>query len=227
MHSSLLFALASAWVCAAKTIIITVGGNTTDNGTTTFVPQSVDAVLGDVVLFNFTNGNHTATESTFAAPCIPAHETDPTINGFDSGFRYTQPGTSGTILTVPIINENANHTFWFYDYNTCGSGGVGVINDNESSTETLAGFTLVAFFTFCTLGISPVTGKHLRILPFFQRNAIRLNGTTSSDNTSTSIPTSSPATSSPSASARKSSAGHTFTVGAIGAIPLFIASLFV
>jgi len=50
----------------------------------------------------------------------------------------------------PILPSNANTTMWFYDYNTCGAGGVGVINSNESSYETLAGF---------------------------ERNAIRLNGT--------------------------------------------------
>jgi len=90
-------------------------------------------------------GNHTATESTFDNPCIPAHDTDASINGFNSGFRNTQPGTSGSILAVPIIIQNVNHTFWFYDYNTCGEGGVGVINSNESSGKTLAGFTVCDF----------------------------------------------------------------------------------
>jgi hypothetical protein len=37
---------------AAKNIVITVGGNTTNDGKTTFVPQIVDAALGDVVMFN-------------------------------------------------------------------------------------------------------------------------------------------------------------------------------
>jgi hypothetical protein len=98
-----------------------------------------------------TSGNHTATESTFDNPCIPAHETDPSINGFDSGFRNTQPDTSGSILTVPIIEQNVNHTFWFYDYTTCGEGGVGVINGNESSDQTLAGFTVCdsVLWIFC------------------------------------------------------------------------------
>ncbi|KAI0302343.1 hypothetical protein B0F90DRAFT_1667553 [Multifurca ochricompacta] len=189
--------LVIACLAAAKTIVITVGGNTT-----TFVPQSVAAALGDIVTFNFVSGNHTATESTFSNPCIPAHETDITINGFDSGFRETRSNTSGSILTVPILIQNVNHTFWFFDYNSCGEGGVGVINDNESSTETLAGFV---------------------------RNAIRLNGTSSSDNTSTSTSSrpSSTTSSSPSVSASKSAADRAFWIGASNAIPLFIASLFI
>jgi hypothetical protein len=44
--------LASACMAAAEDIVITVGGNTTGNGSTTFVPQRVVAVPGDVVIFN-------------------------------------------------------------------------------------------------------------------------------------------------------------------------------
>lgn len=203
MHASILLVLASVCLAAAKTIVITVGGNTTGDGTTTFSPQRVDVVLGDTVVFNFTDGNHTATESTFSSPCIPAHETDVTINGFNSGFRNTTLGTSGTILTVPILAQNENHTFWFFDYNTCGEGGVGVINNNESSTETLDGFV---------------------------RNAIRLNGTNSSDttsSTSTSSRTSPSTTSSSSVPKSSSAAERAFAIGAVGVVPLFIASLFV
>jgi len=200
MHAYILLVLASVYLAAAKTIVITVGGNSTGDGTTTFNPQRVDAVLGDIVLFNFTQGNHTATESTFDGPCIPAHETNATINGFDSGFRNTTLGTAGTILTVPILEQNENQTFWFFDFNTCGEGGVGVINDNESSTETLAGF---------------------------ERNAIRLNGTNSSDGSSSTSTRSSSATSSSSVPKSSSAAERAFAIGAVGVVPLFIASLFV
>jgi hypothetical protein len=159
--------LACIYLAAAETIVITVGGNTTGDGTTTFDPQRVVAVLGDIVLFNckflfrscrrglidipVTDGNHTATESTFSDPCVPAHDTNVTINGFDSGFRNTTPGTVGSILTVPILAQNENQPFWFFDFNTCGEGGVGAINDDESSTETLAGF-VVRIFASCRVG---------------------------------------------------------------------------
>lgn len=142
----------------AEDIVITVGGNTTDDAGAVFSPQTVTANLGDVVTFNcelileffsistlmcippVTQGNHTATEAVFFAPCIPANEADPTRNGFQSGFRNVTKGTAGEILTVPITPEIENKTLWFFDYNTCGKGGVGVINVNDSSTETLEGF---------------------------------------------------------------------------------------
>ena len=56
------------------------------------------------------------TQSTFASPCIPAHDTNITINGFDSGFRDTVNGMAITNLVVPITD---NGTTWFFDVNTC------------------------------------------------------------------------------------------------------------
>ncbi|KAG6861113.1 hypothetical protein C0995_003842 [Termitomyces sp. Mi166 len=151
MHSFALglFTLASVVAAAfAKTIVITVGGNTTNDATTVFQPNTVVADKGDTVLFNFTNGNHTATQSSFATPCVPIHDTDIIVNGFDSSFR--DAGEEQAITTLPVAIGNPNETIWFYDYNTCSKGGVGAINLNKSSTETIDGF---------------------------QRNAQRLNGT--------------------------------------------------
>lgn len=152
--------VAATFAAAQTTIVITVGGKeTSDDPTTTFQPQRVDAVIGDTVIFNctcprlvsfssniyartVTAGNHTATQSTFAAPCIPAHDANITINGFDSGPRDTVNGTAVTILSVPILKENFGEPFWFYDASpgACGQGAVGVINSNENGNETLAGF---------------------------------------------------------------------------------------
>ncbi|PAV24149.1 extracellular serine-rich [Pyrrhoderma noxium] len=165
---------------AAENIYIQVSDGTGKDNTTVFNPQRVDAVVGDIVFFNFTSGNHTATQSTFSAPCVLAHDSNDTINGFDSGFRPTNNGTDITILSVPILDSNVNSPFWFYDASAgaCGSGAVGVINNNESSTETLAGFV---------------------------RNAERLNGTVSSASSSLSGSSSSTRTASSSSNTDTSS----------------------
>lgn len=156
----------------AKRITVTVGGNTTNSPQSVFSPRSVKALSGDVVVFNFTSGNHSAIQSTFSSPCIPAHESNITINGFYSGFRDTANGTVVSQFEVAINDGNVNDTLWFYDISLCGQGGVGGINVNESSWETLDGF---------------------------ERNAKRLNGTggnrtpsksaTSGSPTSTDSPT--------------------------------------
>jgi hypothetical protein len=88
--------------------------------------------------FPVTFGNHSVTQSTFSSPCIPAHDTNVTINGFDSGFR--DAGNSQAITNLPVVVQDSTTTIWFFDYNSCAQGGVGGININGSSTETLQGF---------------------------------------------------------------------------------------
>ncbi|KAF8176534.1 hypothetical protein BJ912DRAFT_930640 [Pholiota molesta] len=194
MFSPALALVALVASACAKTVVVTVGGNTTDNPMGVFQPASVVANQGDTVLFNC---NHTATQSTFAGPCIPAHDTDQTINGFDSGFRDTDNGTAITQLRFTVTDPN--NTIWFFDWNTCAQGGVGGMNVNESSFETLDGF---------------------------QRNAIRLNGTDSGNSTDTSNATTSiPSTTSTSPSttntgSASSAANRALVNGAAAVVPV-------
>ncbi|KAF8161304.1 hypothetical protein B0H34DRAFT_374589 [Crassisporium funariophilum] len=191
MRSIALFVSALVASACAKTIVITVGGNTTDNAGAVFDPPSVVADKGDVVMFNFTQGNHTATQSTFASPCTRAHDTDSTINGFDSGFRNANNGTS--ITNLPFTVTDNTTTVWFFDWNTCAQGGVGGINVNESSLETLDGF---------------------------QRNAVRLNGTDSTA-TSSSTTSSNPSTTRTSTTSTPTSAANRAIVaGATALLPV-------
>jgi len=201
-----LFALTSALAVSAKNVVVTVGKNTTDNATMVFDPAEIVANLNDIVVFNFTEGNHTVTQSTFASPCTPAHDTNSTINGFDSSFRDTVNGTAVTILTVPITPELENQTIWFFDFNTCAQGGVGGINIDDNSTETLDGFV---------------------------RNAIRLNGT-GADNTTSSSASLSPTGASshssvPSPTGSTSNSGASperqLALGAMAVVPLVLAAL--
>ncbi|ESK97339.1 extracellular serine-rich protein [Moniliophthora roreri MCA 2997] len=121
-------------------IWVQVGVNSTN--TTTFTPNVIFAQPGKTVMFNFTQGNLTAIESSFAAPCVPVNIVNSSISGFNSGFRDISPGSSPSdrILAIPIINgTNWPRPQFFFDYNTCGVGGVGVINPNNSALETIDG----------------------------------------------------------------------------------------
>jgi len=163
---------ASVSVVSADRIAIQVGANKTANASMIFQPQEVHAKQGDVVVFNFTNGTYDVIQADFAAPCIPINQFNSSENGFNSGVR---PAINGTAITTLEVNINDNFTaIWFYENSTCGQGGVGVINANDSSTTTLAGFS---------------------------RNAQRFNGTQTSSSASPSqTGTNSGSGSSPSAS---------------------------
>ncbi|KAJ7460305.1 hypothetical protein FB451DRAFT_1500707 [Mycena latifolia] len=106
------------WPAQITHVIPVMNNLTTINGTT----QVVNASLGETVLFNFSKkqkqrdtpdtlpvmkGNHCATQSTFAEPCIPAHDTNSSMNGFDTnlrpaGQRHNDPGVAP--LIVPILS---------------------------------------------------------------------------------------------------------------------------
>lgn len=152
-----IFQLATAAFSAGAEIWVQVGENS-DNDSV-FNPQMVAAVLGDIVYFNcafavlgwwahflttrtVTKGNHTVTQSLFATPCIKANAANLTVNGFDSGFQNASTIDPGYRFSVPITAAIENTTQWFFDYNTCGDGGVGGINVNDSSWDTLDGFVV-------------------------------------------------------------------------------------
>ncbi|KAF7792732.1 hypothetical protein EIP86_003830 [Pleurotus ostreatoroseus] len=155
----LLVTALAATVAQAVQHNITVGGNTTANASLIFSPQEVHAQKGDVVTFVFVNGSYDVIQSQFDEPCIPASVFTPGFNGFDSGPRPTANGSAVTFLNVSITDNTT--AIWFYENSTCAQGGVGVINANDSSTETLAGFS---------------------------RNAIRLNGTNATSTSSGAFP---------------------------------------
>lgn len=101
-----------------------------------------------------TNGTYDVLQSQFEQPCIPASQYNSSINGFNSGPRPTVNGTVITMLEVPITDNTT--AIWFYENSTCSQGGVGVINANESSTETLAGYIVS-----CPLLFSGMEGRML------------------------------------------------------------------
>ncbi|KAK2463117.1 hypothetical protein APHAL10511_004772 [Amanita phalloides] len=139
MHISTVIVIALGFiasVAAERVIIVNVGGNTTEDAAKVFQPQSVNADQGDVVYFNFTQGNHTVTQSLFNSPCLATYVSNYTINGFVSGFRDAGDGSTYSNLLITILDPNT--PIWFFDYNTCAQGGVGVINPN--STQTLQEF---------------------------------------------------------------------------------------
>ncbi|KAI0847122.1 hypothetical protein F5Y00DRAFT_126181 [Daldinia vernicosa] len=85
-------------ILATSKIIPVVVGGPQD----TFVPNTVKASVGDVIQFQFSNGNHTVTQSAQNAPCTPLQ------GGIHSGHIPFQDGqtTVGT-FNMPVTNTDA------------------------------------------------------------------------------------------------------------------------
>jgi plastocyanin len=113
-----------------KTHVVTVG-SATNASLLRFVPDTVTADVGDMIQFQFANGNHTVTQSTFDNPCQPI-AMHSNVTGFFSGF---QPVAAAKNLTgmVPVVTMPVNVAtpMWFYcsQGKHCEAGMVLVVNE--------------------------------------------------------------------------------------------------
>lgn len=90
-----------ATAVSAANIQVMVGGTQLQ-----FMPNQVNASVGDTVEFIFGPVNHTVTQSSFAAPCQPM------ANGLDSNFQPVATGAANVpSFTVPV---NATTPLWFF-----------------------------------------------------------------------------------------------------------------
>ncbi|CCA69454.1 hypothetical protein PIIN_03354 [Serendipita indica DSM 11827] len=137
--STLVLSLSSVLLASAADYQIFVGG---PDGI--FIPNNVTVNTSDTVTFTFVNGSHSVMQSNFVFPCQFINNNEPGVNGFNSGIRPANNGTSITNFTVTITPEMMNGTTWFYDGSdhSCGwdDTAAGGFNLREESNETLAGY---------------------------------------------------------------------------------------
>ncbi|KAI1788024.1 hypothetical protein LXA43DRAFT_895337, partial [Ganoderma leucocontextum] len=114
-----------------------------ENRALTFEPSNLTALVGEQIMFQFTTENHTATQSSFADPCLSLSQTS-TIGqvGFDSGFTYDmlQHARDGERERLPtfMITVNDPVPIWVYCKQTnsksrCQSGMIFAVNAPATS----------------------------------------------------------------------------------------------
>lgn len=113
------------------------------NGTLTYSPSSVNASAGDTLNFRFQTGNHTVTQSTFAAPCS-AFEDASGNAGIDSGFQSVNSSEGAPEYGFNITD--ASTPLWFYCRQTghCEEGMVFAVNAPASGKKSFAAFQAAA-----------------------------------------------------------------------------------
>ncbi|KAF5345699.1 hypothetical protein D9758_013047 [Tetrapyrgos nigripes] len=113
-----------------------------DSGQLMYNPMNISTSLGDTVIFEFHQKNHTVTQSNFNTPCTPKD------GGFTSGFRFVAPDVTSNFPTFQItINDTA--PIWGYCQQTqpashCGAGMVFSINAVETGANNFAAFQALA-----------------------------------------------------------------------------------
>jgi len=127
---------------SGSTIEVIVGG---PSGNLTFTPSRVSAAPRDTIKFTFHVKNHTVTQSSFSAPCMPlTDKTNGTRIGFDSG--YFPVAADATTFPTWSITINDTAPMWAYcaQANHCGAGMVFAINSDETSGRNFAAFQSLA-----------------------------------------------------------------------------------
>jgi len=127
---------------SGNTIEVIVGG---PNGNLSFTPSRVSAAPRDTIKFIFQVKNHTVTQSSFSAPCMPlTNQTTRTRTGFDSG--YMPVGSDTTDFPTYSITINDTAPIWAYcaQANHCGAGMVFAVNSDESSGRSFNAFQSLA-----------------------------------------------------------------------------------
>ena len=96
-----------------------------------YTPNSINANVNDVVMFNFMAKNHTVTQSNFALPCVKA--------GMDSGFMPNDGSMNPPpSLTIQVTSMSPT---WFYcrqkEGTHCGMGMTFSINPTADKTQAM------------------------------------------------------------------------------------------
>jgi plastocyanin len=133
---------------ATATHTVTVGGTEK-----VYTPDTIEANVGDVVVFQFAQENHTVTQSQFAKPCIK--------NGtFDSGFMANPNATIDPFPQAAMM-VMVSTPLWFYcrqkvPESHCGLGMTFSINPTAAKTQ--ADFQAAAIAQNGTGAVSGIVG---------------------------------------------------------------------
>ena len=106
------------------------------DGDLIFRPQTIDAAVGDMILFEFLAKNHTVTRSSFDNPCVPNQ-------GLDSGFQFFNPTNQTGIINqrLPYLVRDSEPTWFFCRQSSprshCNAGMVFAINAGDLFGEFL------------------------------------------------------------------------------------------
>jgi plastocyanin len=126
---------------AAATHTVVVGGP----GVLAFNPSNVPANVGDTIVFQFKQKNHTVTQSTFDAPCRAIAATSSTGQiGFDSGFVPVADGA--TDFPTFSVQVNSTTPVWAYcrQATHCGQGMVFAVNAPTTGSQSFDAFVNLA-----------------------------------------------------------------------------------
>jgi plastocyanin len=150
--------------------VVYVGQNPVNNATAPkYWPEKITAAPGTMVQFQFWAGNHTITQSSFDAPCVPlapnttagANSSAPIKSGFQPVSASAGEGGAVPIYTIMI---NDTKPVWLYcgQAQHCANGMSLVINEKYVKHPLIYCLFLFFSFLFANLTVQHCFWKHPR-----------------------------------------------------------------
>ncbi|EDN91406.1 hypothetical protein SS1G_00809 [Sclerotinia sclerotiorum 1980 UF-70] len=139
------FAATNTTTSTPQTHVVRVGST---NNSIKYFPDKISAQVGDIIQFQFAGGNHTVTQSTFDAPCVPISQSTNNTGVF-SGFMNVAASLNSTGM-VPVFSMPVKVAtpMWFYcsQAKHCQKGMVLVVNENTkiNASRSLSNFASLA-----------------------------------------------------------------------------------
>ncbi|KAL4821007.1 hypothetical protein BDW67DRAFT_76038 [Aspergillus spinulosporus] len=174
-----------------------------------YVPQSLNASVGDLIVFEFYPRNHSVVQADWKAPCMPA-DGNYFFSGIKNDFNEVNGQVVGRLPTWNWTVDREEPTFFYCTgADSCiGNGMVGVINPNITQTwESQRKAALEAPYMLLPGQPMPAEGSS----PSTGTTATHLSPSPTTDNHF-------PLYSSPSAGTSSSSSPHALSAGAIAGI---------
>ncbi|KAG7444601.1 Cupredoxin [Guyanagaster necrorhizus] len=153
-----------------STYNVTVGAN----GKFAYDPEYVYAAPGDVINFIFEPKNHTVTQSSFEAPCVPLN------GGINSGFVPVAPDNKYlSAFQVKVVDDNP---VWFHCEQTghCGAGMVFAINPPPGTFDQFKALAIATGGPFPpppTVSTTTDWAKPTKPVPVDHKIIVGVNGT--------------------------------------------------
>ncbi|KAI5813971.1 hypothetical protein BZA77DRAFT_284086 [Pyronema omphalodes] len=118
------------------------------SGSPKFYPEILRADPGDFLQFQFWPGNHSVRRSSFEGVCRGMNSTADGASGTETGFWSGPQKTTKDDRTMSVFSIRVNDTapIWFFGASgrDCQDGMVGVVNEPENTTQTLAQYRTAA-----------------------------------------------------------------------------------
>ncbi|ODA82101.1 hypothetical protein RJ55_00606 [Drechmeria coniospora] len=119
--------------------IVAVGKNPMNNQTgLKYYPEKIKALPGSMVQYQFWDGNHTVTQSSFDKPCVPLSVSNTSAVGVYSSFQPAAASQNTGRIPVFSVMINDTKPIWLYcgQGTHCQKGMVMVINENTQANAS-------------------------------------------------------------------------------------------